>query len=76
MKLVLLPAITGIVLASPALAQDRSASPLKTVRSATRSATIVRGGNSFTAIPTNRNDPPQTMDRRISSAQSDAAMVF
>lgn len=40
MKLVLLPAIAGIVLASPALAQDRSASPLKTVRTATRSATI------------------------------------
>lgn len=40
MKLVLLPAIAGIVLACPALAQERSASPLKTVRSATRSATV------------------------------------
>ncbi len=40
MKLVLLPAIAGIVLAYPALAQERSATPLKTVRSATRSATV------------------------------------
>lgn len=40
MKLVLLPAIAGMVLACPAIAQERSASPLKTVRSATRSATV------------------------------------
>ncbi|MHA6768850.1 P-type conjugative transfer protein TrbG [Sphingobium ummariense] len=40
MKLALLPAIAGLVLAGPALAQDRSASPLQTVRSATRSATV------------------------------------
>lgn len=40
MKLVILPAIAGIVLVGPAFAQDRSGSPLKTVRSATRSATI------------------------------------
>jgi P-type conjugative transfer protein TrbG len=40
MKLVLLPAIAGMILGYPALAQERSAAPLKTVRSATRSATI------------------------------------
>lgn len=40
MKLVLLPAIAGIILVSPALAQDRPTSSLKTVRTATRSATI------------------------------------
>lgn len=40
MKLVLLPAIAGMVLACPALAQEHSASPLKTVWSATRSATV------------------------------------
>src|SRR3546814_18788465 len=40
MKLDLLPAIVGILVAYPALAQDRSASaPLKTIQSATRSAT-------------------------------------
>lgn len=47
MKLVLLPAIAGIVLASPALAQDGSASSLKTVRSATRSATIEPAATGF-----------------------------
>ena len=47
MKLVLLPAIAGIVLASSALAQDRSASPLKTVRSATQSATIEPAATGF-----------------------------
>ena len=47
MKLVLLPVIAGIVLASPALAQDRSASPLKTVRSATRNATIEPAATGF-----------------------------
>ncbi|GAY22785.1 P-type conjugative transfer protein TrbG [Sphingobium fuliginis] len=47
MKLVLLPAIAGIVVASPAPAQDHSASPLKTVRSATRSATIEPAANGF-----------------------------
>jgi type IV secretion system protein VirB9 len=40
MKLVLLAAIAGIILVSPALAQDRPTSSLKTVRTATRSATI------------------------------------
>lgn len=40
MKLVLLPAIAGIILVSPALAQDRPTSSLKTVRTATRTATI------------------------------------
>lgn len=40
MKLVLLPAIAGMILGCPALAQERSAAPLKAVRSATRSATI------------------------------------
>ncbi|MBB5987847.1 P-type conjugative transfer protein TrbG [Sphingobium lignivorans] len=49
MKLVLLPVIAGIVLASPALAQDRPASPLKAVRSATRSATIEPAATGFVA---------------------------
>jgi P-type conjugative transfer protein TrbG len=40
MKLVLLPAIAGIILVSPALAQDCPTSSLKTVRTATRTATI------------------------------------
>jgi type IV secretion system protein VirB9 len=40
MKHVLLPAVAGMILACPALAQERVASPLRTVRSATRSATI------------------------------------
>lgn len=40
MKLVLLPAIAGMILGCPALAHERSAAPLKAVRSATRSATI------------------------------------
>jgi type IV secretion system protein TrbG len=41
MKHVLLPAIAGILIASPAFAQSRSApSPLRTVQSATRSATV------------------------------------
>ena len=40
MKLVLLPAIASMILGCPALAQERSEAPLKTVRSATRSATI------------------------------------
>lgn len=40
MKLVLLPAIAGIVIATPALAQDRPSSSLRAVRSATRNATI------------------------------------
>ncbi len=40
MKLVLLPAIAGMVLACPAIAQEHATSPLKTVRSATRSATV------------------------------------
>lgn len=40
MKLVLLPAIAGVVLACPALAQEHSATTRKAVRSATRSATV------------------------------------
>ncbi|MBZ9649777.1 P-type conjugative transfer protein TrbG [Sphingobium sp. 3R8] len=41
MKHVLLPAIVGMIIASPALAQNRSApSSLRTVQSATRSATV------------------------------------
>jgi type IV secretion system protein VirB9 len=41
MKLALLPAIAGIIIASPTLAQTRERSgPLRTVQSATRSATI------------------------------------
>ena len=47
MKRVLLPAIAGIALASPALAQDRLASPLKTVRAATRSATVEPAASGF-----------------------------
>ncbi|MHA6767466.1 P-type conjugative transfer protein TrbG [Sphingobium ummariense] len=47
MKLALLPAIAGIVLASPALAQDRPLSSLKTVRSATRNATIEPAATGF-----------------------------
>jgi len=47
MKLVLIPAVAGIVLASPALAQDRPSSSLKTVRSATRSATIEPAATGF-----------------------------
>jgi len=41
MKHVLLPAIAGILIANPAFAQSRSApSPLRTVQSATRNATV------------------------------------
>jgi type IV secretion system protein TrbG len=40
MKHVFLPAIAGILIASPALAQNRSAPSLRTVQSATRSATV------------------------------------
>jgi len=40
MKHVFLPAVAGMILACPALAQERVASSLRTVRSATRSATI------------------------------------
>lgn len=40
MKATILPAIAGMLLAYPALAQERPVSPLKTVRSATRNATI------------------------------------
>lgn len=47
MNYVLLPAIAGLILSCPALAQDRSASPLKTVRSATRSATFEPNANGF-----------------------------
>lgn len=47
MKLALLPAIAGIVLANPAVAQDRPSSSLKTVRSATRSATIEPAATGF-----------------------------
>ena len=47
MKHVLLPAAVGIILAYPALAQEGSASPLKTVRSATRSATIEPAATGF-----------------------------
>lgn len=47
MKLVLLPAIAGMILGCPALAQERSAAPLNTVRSATRSATIEPAATGF-----------------------------
>lgn len=47
MKLFILPAIAGIVLTCPALAQERAASPLKTVRLATRTATVEPVANGF-----------------------------
>jgi type IV secretion system protein TrbG len=47
MKLAILSAIAAIVLASPTFAQERPASPLKTVRSATRSATIEPAATGF-----------------------------
>jgi len=47
MKLVILPAVAGLILAGPALAQERTASPLQTVRSATRSATVEPAANGF-----------------------------
>lgn len=40
MKATILPAIAGMLIAFPAVAQERSVSPLKTVRSATRNTTI------------------------------------
>lgn len=40
MKAIILPAVAGMLLACPALAQECPVSPLKTVRSATRNATI------------------------------------
>src|SRR3546814_14430805 len=46
MKRVILPAIAGMLFACPSLAQDREAS-LKTVRSATRSATIAPSATGF-----------------------------
>lgn len=47
MKSVILPAIATMVLAGPAWAQDRAAAPLKTVRSATRNATLEPAANGF-----------------------------
>lgn len=47
MKLVILPAMATLVLAGPAWAQDRAAAPLKTVRSATRSATVEPAATGF-----------------------------
>lgn len=48
MKLALLPAIAGILVACPALAQNRPAStPLKTVQSATRNATVEPAASGF-----------------------------
>lgn len=47
MKLVILPAVAGLILAGPALAQERTLSPLQTVRSATRSATVEPAANGF-----------------------------
>jgi P-type conjugative transfer protein TrbG len=47
MKSVILPAIATMVLAGPAWAQDRAAAPLKTVRSATRNATVEPAANGF-----------------------------
>jgi hypothetical protein len=36
----------------------------------TRAATIVSGGNSFTATPTKKNEPPQTSESRSSRPHS------
>jgi hypothetical protein len=36
----------------------------------TRAATIVSGGNSFTATPTKKNEPPQTSESRSSKPHS------
>lgn len=47
MKLVILPAIATMVLASSVWAQDRAAAPLKAVRSATRSATVEPAATGF-----------------------------
>src|SRR3546814_9058552 len=49
MKRVILPAIAGMLFACPSLAQDREAS-LKTVRSATRSATIAPSDRKSTRL--------------------------
>jgi len=47
MKHLILPAIAGMVLASPLLAQDRTASPLNAVRSATQGATVEPAATGF-----------------------------
>jgi type IV secretion system protein VirB9 len=48
MKITMLPVIVGLCLACPALAQDRATpTALKTVQSATRSATVEPAANSF-----------------------------
>lgn len=47
MKLVILPAVAGLILAGPAVAHERNASPLQTVRSATRGATVQPAANGF-----------------------------
>ena len=48
MKLALLPALAGVLVACPAVAQNRSAAtPLKTVESATRSATVEPAASGF-----------------------------
>lgn len=47
MKATILPAIAGMLLACPALAQERPLSPLKTIRSATRNATIEPASTGF-----------------------------
>jgi len=41
---------------------------------ATRSNTMVKGGNAFTATPTKKKDPPQRIERASSRAQSDRLM--
>ena len=40
-----------------------------------RSTTIVKGGNSLTAIPVKKNEPPQSMERKISIARSAGTVV-
>lgn len=47
MKATILPAIAGMLLACPVLAQEHPLSPLKTVRSATRNATIGPASTGF-----------------------------
>lgn len=47
MKILMLPVIAGLILSNPALAQDRTASSLQTVRSATRGATVEPAATGF-----------------------------
>lgn len=42
---------------------------------ATRASTMVSGGSSRTATPAKKNEPPQSTERRTSSAQSRASIA-